>query len=171
MKISPQEIALTSLLAALIAVTGMIKLPSIIPGAEFQLSAPIGVAIAAAFGIWRYLCAGVIASSILLLLGLHTIINVEVAMAFRVAAAALIGVFGTRFLIVSIAGPLSTLFARLVLSLTLGVPFIPLLLAAVPGMIFTVLLSWPLYKALKLTIQRAGVQLVQRPLQHKNEIR
>ena len=40
-----REISEIALLAAFIAVSGAFKLPSFIPGSEFQLSAPIAVAI------------------------------------------------------------------------------------------------------------------------------
>ena len=40
----------TALLGALITITGAIKLPGLLPGTEFQLSAPLAVAICAAFG-------------------------------------------------------------------------------------------------------------------------
>jgi len=46
-KFSTYDLAQISLLACLIIVTGMLKLPTGIPGSEFQLSAPIAVAIAA----------------------------------------------------------------------------------------------------------------------------
>lgn len=46
-----REISEIALLAAFIAVSGAFKLPSFIPGSEFQLSAPIAVAICGVFGI------------------------------------------------------------------------------------------------------------------------
>ena len=45
------ELTHIGLLAALITVTGAIKIPSLLPGLEFQLSAPIAVAICYAFGV------------------------------------------------------------------------------------------------------------------------
>ena len=45
-----REISEIALLAAFIAVSGAFKLPSFIPGSEFQLSAPIAVAICGVFG-------------------------------------------------------------------------------------------------------------------------
>ena len=45
-----REISVIALLAAFIAVSGAFKLPSFIPGSEFQLSAPIAVAICGVFG-------------------------------------------------------------------------------------------------------------------------
>ena len=79
-----KELTLISLLAVIIAISGSFKIPGIIPGTEFQLSAPIAIAICAAFGFKRYIAAGVIASTINLIMGTHTILNIIVAMAFRV---------------------------------------------------------------------------------------
>ena len=39
-----------AILTAMITVLGAIKIPNIIPGIEFQLSAPLAVAICAVFG-------------------------------------------------------------------------------------------------------------------------
>ncbi len=52
-----------ALLAAFIAVSGAFKLPSFIPGSEFQLSAPLAVAICGVFGTKKYLLAGLLASA------------------------------------------------------------------------------------------------------------
>ncbi|WLR52705.1 hypothetical protein LC040_07385 [Bacillus tianshenii] len=159
MKISTYNLTLVSMLAAIIAVSGSLRVPTGIPGSEFQLSAPIAVAIAAAFGFWRYLAAGVLASSILFLLGIHNILNVEVAMVFRVTAGGLIAVLGTRLPIVAVAGPLGSFTARWVLAATLQVPFWPLIISAIPGMIFTAITSWPLYRMLKQVREKAGGQV------------
>ena len=70
-----REISEIALLAAFIAVSGAFKLPSFIPGSEFQLSAPIAVAICGVFGIKKYLLAGILASAGGLLLGTQTICN------------------------------------------------------------------------------------------------
>lgn len=40
----------TALLAVLIAISGSFKIPGFVPGTEFQLSAPIAVAICGVFG-------------------------------------------------------------------------------------------------------------------------
>ena len=58
----------------------------IIPGTEFQLSAPFAICIAGIFGFGRYLQIGILASSSNLLLGTHTILNVLIAMVFRIVA-------------------------------------------------------------------------------------
>lgn len=80
------EITETALLAAFIAVTGAIKLPGIMPGAEFQLSAPIAVAISAVFGFKKYILAGIISSVVGLLIGTQNPLNVAIAMEFRLVS-------------------------------------------------------------------------------------
>ena len=52
---SVQRLALDGILTAVLVLLGMIKLPSLIPGAEFQLSAPYAVCLAAVVGFRRYL--------------------------------------------------------------------------------------------------------------------
>lgn len=143
------EMTKISLLASLIAVTGMIKIPSFIPGAEFQLSAPIAIAIVAVFGFWRYMLAGMISSSILFFMGLHTILNVEISMIYRIAAGGFVALFGPSAPVLIAAGPLGTMAARYGLATTLQVDVWPLLLAALPGMIFTMIAVIPLTKMLK----------------------
>lgn len=146
-----------SLLAAFIVVSGTFRIPSGIPGSEFQLSAPIAIAICAIFGFKRYMIAGVIASCILFMLGIHTLFNVEIAMVFRLVGGGIVALFGTRLPIIMIAGPIGTLTARIVLALTLQVPALPLILLAIPGMIFTALLSYPIMKIFNKIKQRTGM--------------
>lgn len=143
-----REIALISLLAVVIAVSGSFKVPSPFPGTEFQLSAPIAIAIAACFGFKRYILAGIVASAISLLLGTHTIINVIVSMTFRVVAGGTIALLGPRFWIVTLAGPLGSAAARVMIWLLLGKGLMPMLVASIPGMIFTAATAWPLSKLL-----------------------
>ena len=57
----------TALLAVLIAVSGTFRIPGIVPGTEFQLSAPIAVAVCGVFGFKKYIIAGILAS----LMGLY----------------------------------------------------------------------------------------------------
>lgn len=153
-KISVYTITEVSLLAALIAVSGSIKIPSGFPGSEFQLSAPLAVAIAAAFGFWRYMTAGVIASLLLLLLGVHNLLNVEISMIFRVIAGGIVSLFGHSIPVLALAGPIGTAAARWGMSVTLGIPFWALLLPTLPGMVFTAISAYPLYRML-VRIKRA----------------
>lgn len=146
-----------SLLAAFIAVSGSIKIPSGIPGSEFQVSAPIAVAICAVFGFKRYIIAGILASSVLFILGMHNLFNIEIAMVYRVVAGGIIALFGTRLPIIVIAGPLGTLSARLVLAYTIQVPALPLIIAAIPGMIFTAVMSYPMMKIFQNVYERTKV--------------
>ena len=139
----------TALLTALITVTGAIKLPGFIPGTEFQLSAPLAVAVCAVFGFTKYLTAGVLSSLIGLILGTQTILNVFIAMIFRITVGLVIGILGTSWPVLALAGPLGSSVARLSLGGMLGKAVIPLLIAAVPGMIYTAIAAWPLTLLLK----------------------
>jgi len=134
----------TALLTALITVTGAIKLPGFIAGTEFQLSAPLAVAICGVFGFRTYITAGVLSSLIGLILGTQMMLNVFIAMVFRVTVGIVIGVFGTSWPVLTIAGPLGSMVARLSLAGFVGQAVIPLLLAALPGMLYTALAAWPL---------------------------
>ncbi|MEH6944719.1 hypothetical protein [Bacillus sp. JJ722] len=151
-----KEITLIAMLAAIIAVSGTFKIPSPFVGTEFQLSAPIAVVIAALFGFKRYLSAGIIASGINMLIGTHTIVNVLVAMIFRIVAGGIISIFGTTLIILIVAGPIGTLVARFVLAAVLDVNPAILIVAALPGMIFTAIITaivFPIAKKnMKLTI-------------------
>lgn len=144
----------TALLTALITVTGAIKLPGFIPGTEFQLSAPLAVAICGVFGFSKYVTAGVLSSLIGLMLGTQTILNVVIAMIFRMTVGMVIAVCGTSWPVLAVAGPIGSSIARLSLGGMLGKAVIPLLLAAVPGMVYTALTAYPL----TMLLQRVKVQ-------------
>ena len=148
-----KRVAADGVLTAVLIILGMIKLPSFLPGAEFQMSAPYAVCLAAAVGFRRYLAIGVCSSIIQLLLGTHTIWNVAVAMVFRIVAGMIVTVFPRSRAALAAAGPAGTAAARIVLSWMLRVPLVPLLAAAVPGMIFTavcaVAASSVVYKTIK----------------------
>lgn len=137
MKLTNQDLCQTALLAAFIAVSGSLKIPSIIPGSEFQLSAPIAVAICGVFGVKKYLTAGIAASVICLLLGTQNLFNVMIALCFRAVIAAIFIAAGPRRLFYIISGPIASMASRLVLSLFVGQAALALVAAAVPGMIFT----------------------------------
>lgn len=79
-----------ALLTTLLILTGMIKLPSFVPGAEFQLSAPLAILIVTLLGFKRYLGIGICSSCIQLMLGTHTILNVTIAMIFRIVAGTIV---------------------------------------------------------------------------------
>ncbi|CUH96820.1 putative membrane protein [Propionispora sp. 2/2-37] len=139
-----QWITEVGLLAAFIAITGTFKLPGLIPGTEFQLSAPLAVAICAVFGFTKYLTAGMLASLAGLVLGTQSVIHVGIAIVFRVVAGLVILVAGRSLPAVVAAGPLGSLAARLVLGYILDQAAWPLVMAALPGMLFTAATAWPL---------------------------
>lgn len=147
-----------SLLASFIIISGSFKIPTGIPGSEFQMSAPIAIAICALFGFKRYIIAGIIASSILFMLGIHTLLNVEIAMVFRIVGGGIVAIFGTRLPVLIVAGPIGTLAARFVLALTLQIPALPLIIAAIPGMIFTAIMSYPIMRVMQKVYQRKGMK-------------
>ena len=140
-----------ALLAALITITGAIKLPSLLPGMEFQLSAPLAVAICVVFGFKKYILAGLLSSMAGLILGTHNLFNVAIAMQFRLVVGAMIALFGRRLWVVALAGPLGTLTARLTLSLVVGKAAGALVLAALPGMVFTLFAAPVLVRVLQKT--------------------
>lgn len=153
-----KDLTVMAMLAAVLALLGTFKLPSIIPGAEFQLSAPFAVCIAACFGFRRYFAIGILASLINLLLGTHTIVNVVIAMVFRVVAGGIVAIFGTKPGVLIISGPLGTAAGRIVLGLAvMRVSPLPLLAAAAPGMVFTAILSPILYPVMKKVLRFAAV--------------
>ncbi len=144
-----------ALLAAILAILGTFKLPGLLPGTEFQLSAPFAVCLAACFGFKMYFKIGILASLINFMLGTHTIINITVAMVFRIVAGGFISLLGSNPFTLLLAGPLGTASGRLALAPMLGVSPLPLLAAALPGMAYTAvgaLLLYPLMKRLTLLL-------------------
>ncbi|MCK8827447.1 hypothetical protein MWH25_06785 [Natroniella acetigena] len=142
------ELTRIALLAVLITVSGIFKIPGP-AGSGFQLSAPIAVAIAAVFGFRRYILAGLISSGVGFIFGTQTIIHITIAMIFRGVAGGLIALVGPSLLIIVIAGPLGSIAARFFLSLILSQSFLPLVIAAVPGIIFTAVFTYPLIIVLR----------------------
>ena len=153
-----QQMTTTALLAVLILLSGSLKIPSPVIGGEFQLSAPIAVLICALFGFKRYFIAGVLASLLGMMLGIHTIFSVIIQMTFRLAAGGVMALFGTNLLTVIISGPLGTLLARLVMWQVTGVSW--LVLTAAPGMVFTAVGAGVLYKPAQKMLHK--VMLLQR---------
>lgn len=160
-----RQITETGLLAALIFLTGSVKLPGLVPGTEFQLSAPLAVAICAVFGFRQYITAGIIASVIGLALGTQNFINVFIAMVFRLSVGGVLAVGGTSWPVVVMAGPIGSAVARLSLGTVIGKAAIPLIIAAIPGMVYTALAAWPftlLLKRVKAQTERVLTGAVQR---------
>lgn len=144
------------LLAAFITITGTFKLPGIFPGTEFQLSAPLAVAICAVFGFTKYITAGIVSSAAGLILGTQSLLNVGIAMIFRLTVGLIIVALGRSWPVVTLAGPVGSAVARLALGGIIGKAAIPLVVAALPGMFYTALLAWPLTAMLKRVKIRKG---------------
>ena len=142
--VDPRTMAEIGLLTALITVTGAVKLPGFLPGTEFQLSAPLAVAICVAFGFKRYIVAGILSSVIGMALGTQNLLNVYVAMVFRLSVGLIVCLGGRNWLVASLAGPIGSALARIGLGLWVGTAVYPLLLAALPGMAYTAVAAWPL---------------------------
>ena len=73
--VSIHTIADIAILTAMMTILGGIKIPNLIPGVEFQLSAPLAVAICAAFGFRKYIICGCLSSLIGLVLGTQNFIK------------------------------------------------------------------------------------------------
>lgn len=156
-----RKIAVDGLLTAILFILGMIKIPSFLPGAEFQLSAGYAVCICYMVGFYRYLGIGICSSLLQLALGTHTIWNVLIAMVFRIVAGMIVTGFRKYRLSVYLAGPIGTMAGRIVLAAILKVPVWPLLAAAAPGMIFTVVMVAVLLPICK-GFKKEGLQNVKR---------
>jgi len=141
-----REITITALLAAFILVSGAFKIPSPLPGGEFQLSAPIAVLICAIFGFRKYITAGIVASILGLLLGTANILNIAVAMVFRILVGLVLQLGGVSRGTLTIAGPIGTICARFALAMLTGISWKVLVVAALPGMLFTAIVAVLLYK-------------------------
>ena len=129
-----------AILTAMITVLGAIKIPNIIPGIEFQLSAPLAVAICAVFGFKKYIISGCLSSLIGLALGTQSILNVMIAMQFRLIVGLILWMCQNHIGIM-ISGPIASALARLSLSLYVGKAALPMIALAAPGMIFTVIMA------------------------------
>lgn len=147
MKIS--NLVQLSLLTALITIVGFLKIPSLFPGAEFQLSAPLAVAICVVFGFKSYMIAGCLSSLIGLTLGTQNILNVFVALIFRCVVGLVLKIGGNHYISIVICAPLASILSRFCLSLWIGNAAIPLIIAALPGCVITAVCSIPLTKVLK----------------------
>ena len=85
--------------------------------------------------------------------------NVLIAMVFRAAAGSIAACRPLGKLRLVISGPVGTACARLVLAATLNVPALPLLAAAVPGMIFTAVCAVFLYPIFRRVVSQSGHSL------------
>ena len=139
--VTVRDISETALLSVLITVSGAFKIPGFVPGSEFQMSAPIAVAVCGVYGAKKYIVAGLIASGLSLALGTHSFFNVLVAMTFRLVVALTWTFLGSGKIFYTFSGPMGTIAARGVVALLLGKGFYALAVAAFPGIIFTMATS------------------------------
>lgn len=102
----------TAVLGVLLFVSGLFRLPSPLPGSEFQLSAPLAAAICGVFGFRIYLAAGILASALTLLTGGGTVFHILIAMVYRLTVGAAFGILGPSAWFFFLAGPAGTLAAR-----------------------------------------------------------
>lgn len=130
-----------AILTAMITILGAIKIPNIIPGIEFQLSAPLAVAICAVFGFKKYIISGCLSSLIGLALGTQTILNVMIAMQFRLIVGLILYICDNHLISIMISGPIASALARLTLSIYIGKAALPMVILAVPGMVFTIIMA------------------------------
>ena len=117
---SVKNLTMDGMWVVLLFISGLFKIPSPIPGTEFQLSAPLAISIGRIRGFLHYLVAGLILT-----------------------------VLKKDPLALIIAGPAGTFAARLVLATILGVAWQPLVVSAAPGMIFTAITAPVLTSILK----------------------
>ncbi|ANQ65678.1 hypothetical protein [Staphylococcus equorum] len=145
---SSKEITQISCIAAILSIFAMMKLPSILPGLEFQLSAPVSLLILALFGIKKYFIGGLLSSFILLILGVFNPLNLIISFCFRLVAILIVYIFKVNVFSLVIASILGSTLSRLILSQILNLPISIVMLNAIPGMIFTIILMVPLYLSL-----------------------
>lgn len=153
-----KKIVKISLLSVILTVFSFIKLPGIIPGTEFQLSAPVAVSICSIFGFKIYILAGIVSSITTLFLGTHTIINVINSLIFRVVVGLILYFFGRNIVSISISGPIGSIVSRLFLSIVTRANFLQLLMSAAPGIIYTFFTAYPITKMFEKLIKKEGMK-------------
>lgn len=155
---SARELASDAILSVLLLITGMFKIPSFLPGAEFQISAPFAVAIAKNFGFKRYLMIGIASSFCGFAVGVQNLLNIAVAMIYRIVAGAILALYKDSKFAVIISGPCGTLLSRIILAQLTGADMRLLILYALPGMVFTAVTAPVLVKAAAslVTVQPEG---------------
>ena len=136
-RISLSVLCEIGILKAMITILGSLKLPNIVPGIEFQLSAPLAVAVCSVFGFKKYFLSGCLSSLLCLILGTQNILNVAIAMQFRLIVGILLLLFPGRLWMIVLAGPIASTVSRLSLYLFLGNFTYVMMALAIPGMIFT----------------------------------
>lgn len=117
-----KDITQISVIAAILTILAVLKIPSIIPGLDFQLSAPVALLILAFFGIKKYFLGGLLSSVLLLIFGVFNPINVIISIIFRVIAIAVVYLLKINVLSLILASVLGSLISRLLLSIILNLP-------------------------------------------------
>ena len=145
-----------SFLSIILTVFSFIKLPGLIPGTEFQLSAPVAIAICTIFGFKSYIISGIISSILTFFMGTHNLINILNSFMFRFVAGGIIHFSNKSLFMVSIAGPIGSFVSRIILSFVTKANFVSLLLPAIPGMIYTFITAYPITKLFEKIIKKEG---------------
>ncbi len=140
-KIGVTDLIEIALLTAMMTVLAMFKLPNIFPGVEFQLSAPLAVAICASFGFRKYFICACLSSILGLALGTQQLLHVAIAMQFRLLVGLFLWIGQNKLWAIVLAGPIASFIARLTVGLFFGKLAIGMLVMAIPGMIFTMVMS------------------------------
>ncbi|WP_105996037.1 hypothetical protein [Staphylococcus agnetis] len=143
-----KSITQISAIAALLTVFALFKLPAILPGLEFQLSAPVSLLILAFFGIKRYFIGGLISSVILFIIGAFNPLHLCISLIFRILSISVVYCLGVSLRTLCIAGCVGTLVSRIVLAEFLHLPPIVLVAHALPGICFTLIVVSLLYPTL-----------------------
>ncbi|MBP2656525.1 MAG: hypothetical protein H6Q73_4094 [Firmicutes bacterium] len=71
-------------------------------------------------------------------------LNVIIALVFRLTVGGVLTIFGTAGPVIVVAGPIGSFTARLLLGGVIGKAAVPLIIAALPGAGYTALAAWPL---------------------------
>lgn len=145
-----------SFLSIVLTVFSFIKLPGLIPGTEFQLSAPVAIAICTIFGFKSYIICGIISSILTFFLGTHNIINIINSFTFRFVAGGIIHFSSKNIFFISIAGPIGSFVSRILLSFITGANFLSLLISSLPGMLYTFITAYPITKTFEKIIKKEG---------------
>ena len=165
-----KAMATDGIMSVLLLVTGILRLPSLIPGAEFQLSAPFAVSIAKNLGFKRYLIIGIVASTCGFLLGLQNIFNITIAMIYRIVAGSIVSIWKNRKIALVVSGPCGTLVSRIVLAFLLHTDMWLLILYALPGMIFTAMAAPLITEFVKKILGSIGLYPLLSPAKKRSEM-
>ena len=153
-----KNISKISFLSVLITIFSFIKLPGLIPGTEFQLSAPVAVAICSTFGFKFYIISGSISSVITLLLGTHNLLNILTSFIFRIVAGLIIHFSNKKFIWISISGPIGSIVSRIILSFITKANTLSLIISSLPGIIYTFFSSYAITKLFEKIFKKENIK-------------